>query len=60
MQTKAMNQISVDMPARITTMKVGIGYERLQHTYCYLAETEEQETIKASGARRRATSVPIS
>ena len=39
-------------------------YERLQHTYCYLAETEEQETIKASSdtARRpaRATSVPIS
>jgi hypothetical protein len=24
-------------------------YERLQHTYWYLAETEEQETIKGSG-----------
>jgi hypothetical protein len=28
-------------------------YERLQHTYCYLAETEEQEAVEASGDTSR-------
>jgi hypothetical protein len=28
-------------------------YERLQHTYCYLADTEEQETVEASGDTSR-------
>jgi hypothetical protein len=28
-------------------------YERLQHTYCYLADAEEQETVEASGDSSR-------